>query len=102
MTLQFVSEPSGADPAITGAIADFAPSVSFAGLPAQVQRESVRDAGNWVGCTLGGAPTSTVATAIKGLQSYSSPGRCRDRTRRALRCARRRADQLSRLGGACL
>ena len=32
---------------------------------------------NWVGCALGGAPTPTVAAAIKGLQSYSSPGRCR-------------------------
>jgi len=32
---------------------------------------------NWVGCALGGAPSATVVAAIKGLQSYSSPGRCR-------------------------
>jgi len=77
MALQAVAKPSPADPAITKAIADFALSGSFATLPPQVQRESVRNTVNWVGCTLGGAPTPTVAAAIKGLQSYSSPGRCR-------------------------
>ena len=66
-----------ADPAITEAIADFALAGSFASLPAEVQRESVRTVVNWVGCALGGAPTPTVEAAIKGLQSYSSPGRCR-------------------------
>jgi 2-methylcitrate dehydratase PrpD len=71
------TDPSGADPAITVAIADFALSRTFAELPTAVQRESVRNTVNWVGCTLGGAPTPTVAAAIKGLQSYSSPGRCR-------------------------
>jgi 2-methylcitrate dehydratase PrpD len=63
--------------AITETIADFALSASFADLPAQVQRESMRTVVNWVGCALGGAPTPTVEAAIKGLQSYSSPGRCR-------------------------
>ena len=77
MTIQLAAKASPSDPAITDAIADFALSGSFAGLPAQVQRESVRNVVNWVGCALGGAPTPTVAAAIKGLQSYSSPGRCR-------------------------
>lgn len=81
MTMQVVktnaSTPSGSDPAITGAIADFALSGSFSDLPEQVQRESVRNVVNWVGCALGGAPTPTVAAAISGLQGYSSPGRCR-------------------------
>ena len=72
-----VTTQSAADPAITEAIADFALSGSFASLPPEVQRESVRTVVNWVGCALGGAPTPTVAAAIKGLQSYSSPGRCR-------------------------
>ena len=77
MTMQVVAKPSPADPAITEAIADFALSGAFASLPPQVQHESLRNTVNWVGCTLGGAPTPTVAAAIKGLQSYSSPGRCR-------------------------
>src|ERR1044072_2565030 len=72
-----VATQSAADPAITEAIADFALVGSFAGLSADVQRESVRTVVNWVGCALGGAPTPTVAAAIKGLQSYSSPGQCR-------------------------
>jgi 2-methylcitrate dehydratase PrpD len=72
-----VTTQSAADPAITEAIADFALSGSFASLSGDVQRESVRTVVNWVGCALGGAPTATVAAAIKGLQSYSSPGRCR-------------------------
>ena len=77
MRINVTTQASGADPAITEAIADFAASASFAGLPAQVQRESARTVVNWVGCALGGAPTPTVEAAIKGLQSYSSPGRCR-------------------------
>jgi 2-methylcitrate dehydratase PrpD len=77
MTVQVVAKPSPADPAITEAIADFALSGSFTELPPLVQHESLRNTVNWVGCTLGGAPTPTVAAAIKGLQSYSSPGRCR-------------------------
>ena len=85
------AQTSAADPAITEAIADFALSASFAALPPQVQRESVRTVVNWVGCALGGAPTPTAEAAIKGLQSYSSPGSLpRDRTARTLRCARRR------------
>src|ERR1044072_7628943 len=72
-----VATQSAADPAITEALADFALVGSFAGLSADVQRESVRTVVNWVGCALGGAPTPTVAAAIKGLQSYSSPGQCR-------------------------
>ena len=85
-----------ADPAITEAIADFALSGSFATLPEPVQRESVRTVVNWVGCALGGAPTPTVDAAIKGVQSYSSPGAPRDRAARASRCAGRRDDQLPR------
>jgi 2-methylcitrate dehydratase PrpD len=77
MTVQAVAKPSGSDPAITGRIADFALSSSFDALPPQVQHESLRNTVNWIGCALGGAPTPTVAAAIRGLQSYSSPGRCR-------------------------
>jgi 2-methylcitrate dehydratase PrpD len=68
---------SSADPEITEAMAEHVLSGSFAALPAEVQRESVRTVVNWAGCALGGALTPTVAAAIKGLQSYSSPGRCR-------------------------
>jgi 2-methylcitrate dehydratase PrpD len=71
------AEASPADPAITEALAEFALAASFAALPADVQRESVRTTVNWVGCALGGAPTPTVAAAIKGLQSYAAPGPCR-------------------------
>jgi 2-methylcitrate dehydratase PrpD len=77
MTMQVTSKAGGSDPAITGAIADFVLWGGFDDLPPQVQREAVRNVVNWVGCALGGAPTPTVAAAIKGLQSYSSPGRCR-------------------------
>ena len=77
MTMQVVAKPSPADPAITEAIADFALSGAFTTLPPQVQHEGLRNTVNWVGCTLGGASTPTVAAAIAGLQSYSSPGRCR-------------------------
>src|SRR4051812_36426132 len=77
MTINVSAKTSPADSAITEAIADFALSASFASLSADVQRESVRTVVNWVGCALGGAPTPTVEAAIKGLQSYSSPGRCR-------------------------
>jgi 2-methylcitrate dehydratase PrpD len=77
MTIQFAATASPSDPAITGAIADFALSTSFVGLPPQVQRESVRNVVNWVGCALGGASTSTVAAAVKGLRSYASAGPCR-------------------------
>lgn len=72
-----VTPPTAADPAITGQIADFALSGSFARFPSDVQRESVRNVVNWVGCALGGAPTPTVEAAIKGLRSYSAPGSCR-------------------------
>ena len=65
--------------------------------------ETARTVVNWVGCALGGAPTPTTEAAIKGLQSFSLPGRMpRDRTARTFRCARRRCDQLPRLGGACV
>jgi 2-methylcitrate dehydratase PrpD len=77
MTIQITTKATPSDPAITGAIADFALSGAFAGLPPQVQRESVRNVVNWVGCALGGAPTPTVVAAIKGLQSYAAPGPCR-------------------------
>ena len=77
MGINVSAQASTADPAITEAIADFALSATFASLPPQVQRESVRTVVNWAGCALGGAPTPTVAAAIKGLQSYSSPGQCR-------------------------
>jgi 2-methylcitrate dehydratase PrpD len=77
MGMNVTTQAGAADPAITEAIAEFALSGAFAGLPAQVQRESVRTVVNWVGCALGGAPTPTVEAAIKGLQSYASPGRCR-------------------------
>ena len=75
MGINVSAQASAADPAITEAIADFALSGSFASLSPDVQRESVRTVVNWAGCALGGAPTPTVAAAIKGLQSYSSPGR---------------------------
>jgi 2-methylcitrate dehydratase PrpD len=77
MTINVNTKASPADPAITEAIADFALSGSFASLSPQVQGETARTVVNWVGCTLGGAPTPTVAAAIKALQSYSSPGQCR-------------------------
>ena len=77
MGINVTAQASAADPAITEAIADFALSGSFASLSPDVQRESVRTVVNWAGCALGGAPTPTVAAAIKGLQSYSSPGQCR-------------------------
>src|SRR6187200_3093625 len=77
MGINVSAKASAADPAITEAIADFALSATFASLPPDVQRESVRTVVNWAGCTLGGAPTPTVAAAIKALQSYSSPGNCR-------------------------
>ena len=77
MGVNVTTPSSAADPAITEAIAEFALSGSFASLSADVQRESVRTVVNWAGCALGGAPTPTVAAAIKGLQSYSSPGPCR-------------------------
>ncbi len=77
MNIRAAAQSSPADPAITHAIAGFALSASFADLPGEVQRESVRTVVNWVGCALGGAPTPTVEAAIRGLQSYTSPGRCR-------------------------
>lgn len=77
MGINVPSQASAADPAITGAIADFALSGSIESLPGEVQRESVRTVVNWVGCALGGAPTPTVDAAVKGLQSFSSGGRCR-------------------------
>jgi len=77
MGINVSAKASAADPAITAAIADFALSGSFATLSGDVQRESVRTVVNWAGCALGGAPTPTVAAAIQGLQSYSSPGQCR-------------------------
>jgi 2-methylcitrate dehydratase PrpD len=77
MGINVTTQTSAADPAITEGIADFALSGSFARLPPQVQRESVRTVVNWVGCALGGAPTPTVEAAIRGLRSYSSPGPCR-------------------------
>lgn len=77
MGINVSATASAADPAITEAIADFALSTTFAALSPDVQRESVRTVVNWAGCALGGAPTPTVAAAIKGLQSYSSPGTCR-------------------------
>ena len=76
MNVSVASQASAADPAITEAIADYVLSASFAGLSAEVQRQSVRTVVNWVGCALGGAPTPTVEAAIKGVQSYSSPGHC--------------------------
>ena len=77
MNINAGTQTAASDPAITYAIADFAMSGSFAGLPGEVQRESVRAVVNWVGCVLGGASTPTGEAAIKGLQSYSQPGRCR-------------------------
>jgi 2-methylcitrate dehydratase PrpD len=70
-------QPSGADPAIAGTIADYALAGSFNDLSPQVQIESIRAVVNWVGCALGGAPTETVDAAIRGAQSYSSGGNCR-------------------------
>ena len=101
MSINVTTQPSAADPAITEAIADFALAASFAEPAAAVQRESVRTVVNWVGCALGGAPTPTVEAAINGLQSYSSPGRCRVIGRRErFDRAGRRDDQLPRIGGA--
>lgn len=77
MTVLVTTPASPPHPAITEELADFALSASFGGLPPEVQRESVRATVNWVGCALGGAPTPTVAAAIRGLQSYTSPGQCR-------------------------
>ena len=77
MGINVTAKTSPADPAITETIADFALTQSFAELSPQVQRESVRTVVNWAGCALGGAPTATVAAAIKGLQSYSTPGPAR-------------------------
>ena len=74
MGINVSANTTPADPAITEAIADFALSGSFATLPEPVQRESVRTVVNWVGCALGGAPTPTVHAALKGVQSYTSPG----------------------------
>jgi 2-methylcitrate dehydratase PrpD len=71
------AKAAAADPAITEAIAEFALSASYASLSPQVQGETSRTVVNWVGCALGGAPTPTVEAAIRGLQSYSAPGRCR-------------------------
>ena len=103
MDVNVTPKTSAADPAITEAIADFALSGSFACLLRRVQRESARTVVNWVGCALGGAPTPTIEAAIKGLQSYLLTGTLpRDRTARTFRCARRRCDQLPRLGSACV
>src|SRR5262249_8753259 len=71
------AQPAGADPAIAGMIADYVLAASFGDLSPQVQTESVRTVVNWVGCALGGAPTETVDAAIRGVQAYSSGGRCR-------------------------
>lgn len=71
------AQSATADPAITEAIAEFALSASYASLSPQVHRETSRTVVNWVGCALGGAPTPTVEAAIRGLHSYSAPGRCR-------------------------
>ena len=77
MGINVSAKASPADPAITEAIADFVLSASFAGLPGDVQRESVRTVVNWVGCALGGAPRRRSWRRSRALQSYSSPGRCR-------------------------
>jgi 2-methylcitrate dehydratase PrpD len=77
MGVNVTTQASAADPAITETIADFALSASLASLSGDVKRESVRTVVNWIGCALGGAPTSTVDAAVKGLQSYASPGHCR-------------------------
>src|SRR5258708_6402147 len=77
MTIQLTPKPAPSDPAITRQIADFARSGSFADLPPPVQRESGRNVVNWGGCAPGAGPAPPVAAAIKGLQSYSSPGACR-------------------------
>ena len=77
MGINVAAQASVADPAITETLADYVLSASFESLPAQVRTESVRALVNWVGCALGGAPTPTVEAAVTGLQSLSSPGRCR-------------------------
>ena len=75
--INVTTQATAADPAITEAVADFALTGSFQAMPGDVQRESVRTVVNWVGCTLGGAPTRTVDAAIRGLQSFSVGGLCR-------------------------
>jgi 2-methylcitrate dehydratase PrpD len=74
MGMSITARASAADPAITRALADYVRATTFSDLPAQVQTESIRTVVNWVGCALGGAPTPTVDAAVKGLQSFSSPG----------------------------
>jgi 2-methylcitrate dehydratase PrpD len=77
MGMSIAARASAADPAITEALADYMLAATFSDLPAQVRTESIRTVVNWVGCALGGAPTPTVDAAVKGLQSFSTPGRGR-------------------------
>lgn len=77
MNINVAASPAATDPSVAARLADYVMSVSFDDLPAPVQTESVRTLVNWVGCALGGAPTPTVDAALRGLQSYSSPGKAR-------------------------
>ena len=55
-------------------VADFALSVSWAGLPDRVRSEAVRANLNWVGCAVGGAGSPTAAVAVRAILRMGSAG----------------------------
>lgn len=71
------SSAPAAETSVAARLADYVLAVSFGDLPAAVRTESVRTLVNYAGCALGGAPTPTVDAALRGLQSFASPGQAR-------------------------
>src|ERR1019366_8803905 len=56
-------------------LADFSLDTSWADLPPEVRKESVRAFLNYVGCALGGSNTPVAAAALKGLSLMSTAAR---------------------------